>query len=143
MVHVEASVAVGDMLREEIARGTDLGKRMQKIMADGKLVPDEVVGSLIDRRIGEPACARGFLLDGYPRTIGQAKMVRTVQRPQHSPPTHMHSARASGPSYGPLEFAPTCGSLAQCSFSLHTARSLHIVFSLVAHSSLSSTSASN
>lgn len=70
------TVSVGDMLREEIAQGTDLGMRMKKIMAEGKLVPDEVVGSLIDRRFGEPACARGFLLDGYPRTVGQAKMVR-------------------------------------------------------------------
>lgn len=66
-------LSTGDMLRESIARGTDLGKQAQEIMARGELVPDELVIGLIVQASQEPECDRGMLLDGFPRTAVQAE----------------------------------------------------------------------
>ncbi len=65
-------VAAGDMLRDEVARGTDLGREAKPIMDAGGLVPDDLVVRMIESRLNQPDAAHGVLLDGYPRTIAQA-----------------------------------------------------------------------
>lgn len=64
-------LSTGDMLRAEIAAGTELGKRMSHIMSKGELVPDEVVIEMIAFRIDNSRNAAGFLFDGFPRTVSQ------------------------------------------------------------------------
>ena len=68
-------LATGDLLRAEIASGSELGQRVKSVIAAGKLVDDDLVIDLIEANIDKPACARGFLLDGFPRTITQAQKV--------------------------------------------------------------------
>ena len=62
-------LATGDMLRDAIAAGTELGLKAKAIMERGELVPDEVVIGLIDDASKNPECERGLLLDGFPRTV--------------------------------------------------------------------------
>ena len=64
-------LSTGDMLRAEIAAGTELGNRMNSIMSKGELVPDEVVIELIARKIDSTKGTAGFLFDGFPRTVEQ------------------------------------------------------------------------
>lgn len=66
-------VSTGDMLREAVAAGTPLGTEAKRFMDQGALVPDAVIIGLIAERLGRPDAARGFILDGFPRTIGQAE----------------------------------------------------------------------
>lgn len=66
------AISTGEILRQAVRSGSALGKEVQSYMDGGKLVPDEVMGRVLRERIGEPDCAKGFLLDGYPRTQGQA-----------------------------------------------------------------------
>jgi adenylate kinase len=68
-----AHLSTGDMLREAVAAGTEVGKEAEGIMAKGQLVPDEVVNRVVAERIARPDCAAGFILDGFPRTIAQAE----------------------------------------------------------------------
>jgi adenylate kinase len=65
-------LSTGDILRTEVASGSDLGKEVSEIMTKGDLVPDEVVVAIIGNRIMKPDCKPGFLLDGFPRTTAQA-----------------------------------------------------------------------
>ena len=66
-------IATGDMLREAVAAGTPLGQDAKRYMEQGALVPDDVIVGLIAERLGKPDAKRGFLLDGFPRTIPQAE----------------------------------------------------------------------
>jgi adenylate kinase len=66
-------LSTGDMLRAAVAAGTPVGLRAKSIMEAGKLVPDEVVVAIIADRIGQPDARRGFVLDGFPRTVPQAE----------------------------------------------------------------------
>ncbi len=66
-------LSTGDMLRAAVASGSDLGKKAKGIMEKGELVPDELMVGLIKDRIAQPDCAKGFILDGFPRTEAQAK----------------------------------------------------------------------
>ena len=66
-------VATGEMLREAVAAGTPLGREAKRIMETGALVPDDVIVGLIAERLRQPDAAGGFILDGFPRTIGQAE----------------------------------------------------------------------
>lgn len=68
-----AHLSTGDMLRAAIARGTEIGKKAKALVDAGKLVPDEIVIGIIAERIAQPDCAKGFVLDGFPRTVNQAK----------------------------------------------------------------------
>ena len=67
------SISTGNMLREAIANGSDLGKQVKQFMDEGSLVPDELVLSIVAERTAQPDCANGFILDGVPRTLAQAK----------------------------------------------------------------------
>lgn len=69
-------VATGDILRQAIQEGTALGKSAEDHVRSGRLVPDEVVLGLIETRLGRPDAARGFILDGFPRTVAQAEGLR-------------------------------------------------------------------
>jgi adenylate kinase len=66
-------VSTGDMLREAVASGSALGREAKALMDAGKLVPDEVVIGVAEQRLCQPDAARGFVLDGFPRTAGQAQ----------------------------------------------------------------------
>jgi adenylate kinase len=66
-------ISTGDMLREAVAAGTPLGVEARRSMDQGALVPDSLIIKLIADRLGRPDAARGFILDGFPRTIGQAE----------------------------------------------------------------------
>jgi len=75
-------LSTGDMLREHVAQGTSLGQRAQPIMARGELVPDSIVLRMVAERIQSPDCAHGFVFDGFPRTVAQAKWLGEVLK-QH------------------------------------------------------------
>lgn len=78
-------VSSGDLLRDAVARGTDLGKRAKAAMDAGELVSDEIVLGLIRERLGRPDAAKGFILDGYPRNVAQAgaldKLLAELRQP--------------------------------------------------------------
>jgi adenylate kinase len=69
-------ISTGDMLREEIRTGTPLGRKAKAFMDRGELVPDDLVIDLVKARVGRPDCAKGYLFDGFPRTIEQADAMR-------------------------------------------------------------------
>ena len=66
-------LSTGDILRKAVADGTALGKQAKALMDAGKLVPDEIVNGIVDEALASPVAAKGFLLDGFPRTVPQAK----------------------------------------------------------------------
>ena len=67
------SISTGNMLREAIRNGTDLGMKAKQYMDEGALVPDELVLGIVAERVTQPDCAKGFILDGVPRTLAQAE----------------------------------------------------------------------
>ena len=66
-------ISTGNMLREAIANGTELGKKVKSYMDGGLLVPDELIMGIVAERTAQPDCANGFILDGVPRTLAQAE----------------------------------------------------------------------
>ena len=68
-----AHISTGDMFREAVAKGTDLGKQAKTYMDRGELVPDEVTIGMLEERLAEPDAQRGVVFDGYPRTLHQAE----------------------------------------------------------------------
>jgi adenylate kinase len=71
-------IALGDILREEVRLGTDIGRRAKELMNEGKLVPDELTIELTRQRIARDDCRRGFILDGFPRSEEQARALDTM-----------------------------------------------------------------
>ena len=70
------SISTGNMLREAIANGTELGKQVKNFMDGGMLVPDDLNLSIVAERVAQPDCANGFILDGVPRTLPQAEALK-------------------------------------------------------------------
>ena len=67
------AISTGNMLREAMANGTELGKKAKKYMDEGALVPDELILGIVADRVAQPDCENGFILDGVPRTLAQAE----------------------------------------------------------------------
>jgi adenylate kinase len=109
-----AHISTGDMLRERVAAGDVLGQAASAIMKAGGLVPDEIVNKMVEERIEQPDCINGFILDGYPRTVNQAKLISGVLEAKKIAPVVVHLkvdynviiARLSG-----RRLCPTCGAL--------------------------------
>lgn len=80
LTQVDGSVQIstGDILRGAVQAGTALGKRAEAFMKAGDLVPDDLIMGIMETRLQEPDCAKGFLLDGFPRTIPQAEALKAL-----------------------------------------------------------------
>jgi adenylate kinase len=76
-------ISTGDILRENIKLGTELGKAAGQLMERGELVPDDLVCQMVARRVATPDCALGFILDGFPRTVNQAEWLDRHLAEQH------------------------------------------------------------
>ena len=72
------AISTGNMLREAMANGTELGKKAKQYMDEGALVPDELILGIVADRVAQSDCANGFILDGVPRTIAQAEAIETM-----------------------------------------------------------------
>jgi adenylate kinase len=66
-------ISTGDMLRENVRNNTELGQEAKSYMNSGRLVPDELINAMVEKRLLEDDCQKGYLLDGFPRTLVQAK----------------------------------------------------------------------
>lgn len=73
-------ISTGDIFRAEVAKGTELGKKIKDLLDRGELVPDEIVIEVVRKRLQEPDTKNGFILDGFPRTINQAEALDTITR---------------------------------------------------------------
>lgn len=73
-----AHVSTGDMLRRAAEEGTELGLKAKGIMNAGQLIPDELMVSVIRERVGKPDCEKGYILDGFPRTVPQAEALKKM-----------------------------------------------------------------
>ncbi|WP_338924019.1 adenylate kinase (plasmid) [Pseudomonas silesiensis] len=69
-------ISTGDLLREAVANRTPIGLKVESLMGTGQLIADEIVMELLTERLAEPDCATGYLLDGFPRTVEQSRMLR-------------------------------------------------------------------
>ena len=107
-------ISTGDMLREHIRTGDSIGASVTDRMKAGSLVPDELVNQLVFERIHQPDCERGFILDGYPRTLAQAEEMMRVLKAEHAEGVVIHLvvdynviiSRISG-----RRVCPKCGTL--------------------------------
>jgi adenylate kinase len=81
-------ISTGDILRDNVARRTDLGRRASRVMERGELVSDDLVNGMVADRLKQPDCERGFVLDGFPRTVVQAEWLdrELATRPGNSRP---------------------------------------------------------
>lgn len=109
-----AHISTGDMLRERVASGDELGREAAGVMQAGGLVPDALVNRMVEHRIEQPDCEKGFILDGYPRTVEQARLLAGMLGSRGIRPlvTHLKVdynvivSRLSG-----RRQCPTCGAL--------------------------------
>ncbi len=84
-----AHISTGEMMRGAIKEGTALGLQVKDFIDRGELVPDSLVISIINERLSKADCANGFLLDGFPRTVEQAKALDVLLTERSSPLTHV------------------------------------------------------
>jgi adenylate kinase len=107
-------ISTGDMLRTHIDAGDGIGKQIRRLIKSGKLVPDELVNELVKERIAEPDCRWGVILDGYPRTLSQTRVLVDLLAARGFRPAVVHLmvdcekivARLSG-----RRQCPVCGTL--------------------------------
>ena len=101
-------ISTGNILRGEVKAGTELGLRVKDILAAGQLVPEEIVIEMVKKRLAEPDCANGYILDGFPRNIAQADALATFAQIDAvlviTVPDEKIVARMSG-----RRTCPTCG----------------------------------
>lgn len=71
-------LSTGDMFRDHVSRGSELGRKARPYMDRGELVPDEIVLAMVEERVGRPDCAKGLVLDGFPRTLPQAEGLERI-----------------------------------------------------------------
>ncbi|ANQ53900.1 adenylate kinase [Thermosipho sp. 1063] len=71
-------ISTGDIFREEIASKSDLGKKVEEILKRGELVPDDLTNTIVKERLSKYDCKKGFILDGFPRTVAQAKALDEI-----------------------------------------------------------------
>jgi len=117
-----ARIATGDIFREAARTGSPYGEQVQAYMREGDLVPDDVVVDVVRQRLAEPDAGEGFILDGFPRTVGQARALDELLDPEHldlvielEVPTEVALERLAGRrvcldcgrTYGP-ESGPRC-----------------------------------
>jgi adenylate kinase len=96
-------VSTGDLLRENRAKGTELGKKAAPLMDLGQYVPDELVCGMVEARLAEPDCQRGFILDGFPRTVSQAEWLDDLlSKKCQASSKSVGKAAASSQSWPPL-----------------------------------------
>jgi adenylate kinase len=107
-------ISTGEMLRKHIQQRDAIGLEIHDVMRAGRLVPDELVNRLVETRIQQPDCSDGFILDGYPRTVNQAKVLQQMASQYNMRPSVVHLvvdyeklvARLSG-----RRQCPVCGTL--------------------------------
>lgn len=107
-------ISTGDMLRMHIQAHDAIGEQSEALLKSGKLVSDELVNGLVETRIAEPDCRAGIILDGYPRTVNQARVLTGMMERRHFQPAVVHLivdgekivARLSG-----RRQCPVCGTL--------------------------------
>jgi adenylate kinase len=87
--HDVVQLSTGDMLRAAVASGSDMGRQAKAVMDAGKLMPDEIMVQIISDRIAEPDCAKGFILDGFPRTTAQAEALDKMLMEKGLPLDHV------------------------------------------------------
>lgn len=75
-------ISTGDIFREEIKKGSELGKRVKEFLDKGLLVPDDIVIEVVKQRLSMGDCRKGFILDGFPRTLQQAEALEQFARPE-------------------------------------------------------------
>lgn len=78
-------ISTGDILRAAITAGSPLGKQVKQIIDEGSLVSDDIMIALVKERLQQPDCVKGFLLDGFPRTLDQAKHLEKMLQERHAP----------------------------------------------------------
>jgi adenylate kinase len=78
-------ISTGDMLRENVRNNTELGKMAKTYMEAGKLVPDDVINAMVEDRLQQPDCQKGYLLDGFPRTLVQAEEFKKIAEKINKP----------------------------------------------------------
>ncbi len=89
-------ISTGDILRENIREETELGSEARQYMNRGELVPDSVVIGIVRDRLGEPDCDKGFILDGFPRTIEQADALKKILAGMGKPIDHVVDIEVPG-----------------------------------------------
>ena len=103
-------ISTGDIFREEIAKGSELGRKVKEYVDKGLLVPDEIVIEVVKKRLSQPDCARGFILDGFPRTLKQAEALDQITRIDavllFNAPLEIIIERVSG-----RRICPNCGAI--------------------------------